>query len=351
VAGQHGNEPSGIVAMERVFAALDERALVPRGRVLGLSGNVGALAQGRRYLARDLNRMWTRAEVALAADGADDVPEEAERHELLGLLHAEFDRTDGTLLVLDLHTASSRTTPFVVLGDTLRNRRFARSFGAPIILGLEEELRDTLMEYVTGHGHVSLAFEGGQHDDPRSVDHHEAAIWIALVSLGSLAAGQVPDLERYRRQLRDARGSLPPVLEILGAHPIGPDDRFVMQPGYYNFQRVARGEHLATDRSGPILAPRDAILFLPLYQGLGTEGFFLARAVNPVWLRVSAALRRLGAPAVAPLLPGVHRHPELLDTLVVDRNVARFFAPQLFHLLGYRVRTADGDLEVRRRRE
>ncbi|MGH9464693.1 MAG: hypothetical protein ACRD0X_03540, partial [Thermoanaerobaculia bacterium] len=55
VAGVHGNEPAGIVATERVFARL---ALGPalQGRLLGLAGNLGALAAGRRYLLEDLNR-------------------------------------------------------------------------------------------------------------------------------------------------------------------------------------------------------------------------------------------------------------------------------------------------------
>jgi succinylglutamate desuccinylase len=123
-----------------------------------------------------------------------------------------------------------------------------------------------------------------------------------------------------------------------------------MHPGFGNFQLVRRGDVLATDARGPVRSPGSFRLFLPLYQGLGDDGFFLARPVDAVWLFVSRVLRRLGAPALAPLLPGVSRHPEVANTLLVDTRIARFLAPEVFHLLGYRVRRVEeGRLEAKRR--
>ncbi len=58
VAGIHGNEPSGVIALQRVFQDLDQRQVSLQGRLLGLVGNLEALAQHRRYLSRDLNRIW-----------------------------------------------------------------------------------------------------------------------------------------------------------------------------------------------------------------------------------------------------------------------------------------------------
>jgi succinylglutamate desuccinylase len=325
-----------------------------RGEIVAAAGNLPALEAGRRYLSRDLNRLWTRDVVHRVLDGDVDesVPEEGQLAELLGVIHAAVDRARGPVLVLDLHTASASTSPFAILGDTLRNRRFAAKFPAPIVLGLEEQLVGTLMEYVTAIGHVSLAFEAGQHDDPRSIDRHEAAVWLALTFAGCVRRQNVPAWDAHFELLRGSRRGLPRFLEIIHRHPVEPEDRFVMRPGYRNFHPVKRGEHLATDRDGPILSPGALLLFLPLYQGLGSDGFFLARQVNPVWLELSSWLRRTPLPSLVPLLPGVRRHPEMASTLLVDRHVARFLAPQVFHLLGYRVRAGDGlTYEVRRRRE
>lgn len=353
VAGLHGNEPSGIAALERVLDTLRRTEVPVRGEVVGLAGNLAALAAGRRYLARDLNRMWSRGEVARVRKGAPDetVPEERELAELAVLLHESIDRASGPVFVLDLHTASSSTPPFVVLGDTLRNRRFARSLPAPIVLGLEEQLLGTLMEYVTGLGHVSLAFEGGRHEDPLSVEHHEAVAWLALVHTGAIEPRDVPDAEKYRRLLERAGGGVPRILEIFHRHPVAADDGFVMLPGYRNFQPVSRGEVLANDQRGPVRSPVRCRVFLPLYQGLGSDGFFLARPVNPLWLGFSKLLRQSGFPALAARLPGVRPHPDLASTLLVRWGPARPLARALFHLLGFRVRTVGPGMKVARRPE
>ena len=47
------------------------------------------------------------------------------------------------------------------------------------------------------------------------------------------------------------------------------------------------------------------------------------------------------------IMPGVRRHPELAGALLVDRNIARWLAVDVFHLLGYRlVRKRDEELVV-----
>ena len=63
VAGVHGNEPAGVVAAERVLKALREREPGLKGRLVALRGNLGALAAGRRFLGRDLNRGWSAASI------------------------------------------------------------------------------------------------------------------------------------------------------------------------------------------------------------------------------------------------------------------------------------------------
>jgi succinylglutamate desuccinylase len=355
VAGVHGNEAAGVEALERVFAQITARRIPLRGEFVGLAGNLGALAAGERYLGEDLNRMWAfdRVERLLrsSANGSGS-PEAGEQRALLAALHAVFDRARGPVHLVDLHTASSRSVPFYILGDTLRNREFARRFPAPVVLGFEEHIRGTLMEYVTGLGHVAVAIEGGRHDDPAAVDHHEAAVWLALADTGCVDAGAVPDLDLHRGRLCRARGRIPTVLEIFHRHALNGDDGFRMDEGYENFHPVARGQRLAEDRRGPVFAPADGLLFLPLYQKRGQDGFFLARGVNAWWLHVSALLRRLGVPRLVTRLPGVRVHARRKDTLVVDLRIARFFADRVFHLLGYRVERRIGDaLVVQRRRE
>ena len=352
VGGVHGNEPSGVEALESVFAKIEQRGIPVRGRFIGLSGNLRALIAGERFLSEDFNRMWNHDRVVRARqNGANPrSPESLEQHELLDVLHGLLDGLPAPAHLVDLHTSSSRSVPFYILGDTLQNREFARRFPAPIVLGFEEHIRGTLMEYVTSLGHVAIAIEGGQHDDPASRLGHEAAVWLALASVGCVAPEHVPELGEHRARLAMRNGSMPAVVEIFHRHRLQGDEAFRMDEGYENFHRVSRGQRVAADRHGEVRVPFDGLLFLPLYQKRGDDGFFLARGVNPVWLYVSALLRRLGVPRLITLLPGVRMHPDRKDTLVVNLRIARFFADRVFHLLGYRVdRRIAGRMVVRRR--
>lgn len=352
VGGVHGNEPSGIEALERVFADLRQRGVPVRGTFVGVAGNLRALEAGERFLDEDFNRMWAWERAVRARRNGSSLrsPEAMEQHEMLQVLHAFLDGAQEPAHLVDLHTSSSVSVPFYILGDTLQNREFARRFPAPIVLGFEEHIRGTLMEYVTSLGHVAIAIEGGQHADPEARLHHEAAVWLALVAVGCVDAAHVPDLGRHHDRLAQGRRGMPGVVEIFHRHRLTGEEQFRMDAGYENFRAVRRGQRLAEDREGEVRAPADGLLFLPLYQKRGDDGFFLARGVNPAWLYVSGLLRRLGVPRLVTLLPGVRVHPERKDTLVVNLRIARFFADRVFHLLGYRVdRRIGGRMVVRRR--
>ncbi len=350
IAGLHGNEPAGVRALKRVFDRIHHDRLELRGELAGLLGNVGAYERGVRFVDEDMNRCWNRRRVE-AVDGGGRVTgshEESEQRELLHRLQRLFAHARGPVYLLDLHTASSDTAPFVVLGDTLRNRELARSFPLPTVLGLEEHILGTLMEYATWHGHVGIAIEGGQHTDPAAVDRHESAIWLALGFTGCLDPAVVPDRELHEQRLRRASEGIPSVLEIVHRHGAAPD--FRMREGFRNFQCVRQGTALADEGDRVIPAPATARVFLPRYQEAGDDGFFLARRTRPAWLWLSSRVRHTPLPGLVARLPGVRRHPEQPDTLIVDLRIARFLARKLFHLMGYRVLAPEpGRLEVRRR--
>ncbi|MEM7518245.1 MAG: aspartoacylase, partial [Planctomycetota bacterium] len=226
--------------------------------------------------------------------------------------------------------------PFTAINDTLQNRRIALALPIPALVGLEESVKGPLLEYVGERGFVSVALEGGQHDDPRTIDRHEAAIWITLVTSGALQPEDVPDLSSHFDALRDAARGLPGILEIVYRQALEPGDGFRMEPGFTNFTAVKEGRLVARDHAGDVRIPRDGHLLLPLYQGQGEDGFFLGVEVRRFWLRLSAVLRRLRADRLMRLLPGVKKDPGQPGVLRCRRKVARWFASELFHLFGYR---------------
>jgi len=335
LGGIHGNESAGVLAARAVLAELRRLRPPAAGRVAALAGNLAALQADERYLDRDLNRMWGPGP-APDGEGEDGCREAVERRELLAALRQEVVGAPGEVFFLDLHTSSAAGLPFACIGDTLRNRRFARAFPVPVILGLEEQVDGALLEYLNNAGLVTLGFEGGQHRAAAARENHEAAIWLALAAAGVLEPPWPEPVRAARRLLDQRRGERPRVLEVRHHHAVTPGDGFQMTAGFHNFDRVRAGQLLARDRGAEIRAPEDGRVLLPLYQGRGDDGFFLAREFRPFWLRCSACLRRLRLDRLARLLPGVRRDPEQPHTLLVDPRIARWYPVQVFHLLGYR---------------
>jgi succinylglutamate desuccinylase len=334
-----------------VLHELRARGLPLRGHFVGLRGNLGALAAGRRYLARDLNRSWSAAEIEglLRAPG-EARDEDREQRALLQQFVPWMRAAREPIVFLDLHSTSGPGAPFTCMADVLRNRPVALALPVPLILGIEELLDGSLLGYACDLGHAALAVEGGQNDDPRTEANQRAALWLALAAAGALTAREIGDLDAHRATLRDAARGLPAVVEIRHRHVVREGDGFEMLPGFANFTPLRRGQVVASDRHGPVRAPEDGLMLMPRYQPQGDDGWFLARPVSPAWLTLSALLRRARLDRLVPLLPGVRRHPERPDHFVADPRVARFQVRNVFHLFGYRHERRQGEAWVFARR-
>lgn len=349
VGGIHGNEPAGVIAVERVLRALQRHKPAMRGRLLGLAGNIRALAKDVRYVERDLNRRWYPDHLARLRDQdrSKDSPEDTEQRELLEIFDRLDEQFDHPLIVLDLHSFSAEGPPFSVVADALRNRPLALELRVPIIFGLEEAVDGTLLGYLADLGHIAIGFEAGQHEDPRTVENHIAAIWLSLVRAGLLERDAVPDYEHHVARLEDAAKDLPSAVEIVYRHAIRPSDEFRMDPGWVSFQPLRRGERVAADRDGEVQAPMSGCMLMPLYQGQGEDGFFIARELGSMRMGVSAALRKLKVDGLLPWLPGVRvgREGDMVELHgVADRPIMQ----EVVRMLGYRKDESGGKLSRRR---
>jgi succinylglutamate desuccinylase len=353
IGGMHGNEPGGAIAAKQVLERLSQSDVEVRGEVVALAGNMAALRAGRRYHDKDLNRQWgeDRVRTLTLQPAADDDAEDREQRDLLAAIESAMQRARGPVYVADLHTTSAPGIPFLITGDTLAQRKLAVEFPLPIVLGLEEQLDGALSEYWTRRGCVTFAVEGGQHHDPASIDSLEAVLYVAVDAVG-VASGVSSDalrgqVVRSQRLLEQRRAGLPHVMEVVQRHAITDADRFTMEPGFRNLDRAREGQLLARDARGEILAPRDGLVILPLYQPHGSDGFFWGREMSALRLRASEVLRRIGAGRALGLLPGVHRDGQHRTRLVVDRRFAKLYPLGVFQLLGYRrVRPCDAGLSI-----
>jgi predicted deacylase len=171
VGGMHGNEPAGVYALQSVLEQLSKLSDEMAGEFVALAGNRTALAEGRRYVERDLNRAWTVERLATLRNGGPKGIEDREQVELLDAIEAVVEEARGPVYMLDLHTTSGPGAPFSTFGDTLPNRDFAEHIPVPMILGLEELVRGTLLGFLGAHGLVAVAFESGQHLEPQADKH------------------------------------------------------------------------------------------------------------------------------------------------------------------------------------
>ena len=348
VAGLHGNESAGVTALRNVSKKLENFDDKLNGRVYFLAGNTRALATGVRFIDADLNRSWTSENLSPAgSSGFLNTSEGSEITELCEIIDGILVTAKDEVYVVDLHSTSATGEPFATVGDTLRNRLFAQKFPVSIILGIEEQLGGTMLEYLNNAGAVTLGFEGGQHYSADTVANHENIVWRALNNTGILpnADGVVAPARPGRTHYTDK------IFEIRYRHAITVDDDFEMHPGFNNFDPISRDQILARDRRGSVTACESGVILMPLYQKLGEDGFFIGRRVASFWLLLSELLRRMGIQNLVSILPGVRRDAEDPETLIVNTGVARIFPLQVFHLLGFRRRRWSGNkLIVSRRR-
>jgi len=351
VGSIHGNEPSGHAALMRVRDRLLNIQPRLQGRVFLLTGNAGALAKGVRFQAYDLNRGWARDNVIRnTPEPRSSLPEDLEHHELLAVFREILQSAADEVYVLDLHSTSAGGQPFATVGDTLRNRAFARKLPVTILLGIEEQLEGTMLEFMNNEGAVTLGFEGGQHEDPAAVDNHEALVLLSLVNAGILGEDDLPIAAELSERLRGATET-PGIFEVRHREPVSENDEFRMKPGFRNFDPIRRGQVVATNCEGEIKAPESGLIMMPLYQKQGDDGFFIVRPVARFWLWLSALLRNLSIADRVRLLPGVKAYPKRPEQLQIDTRIARFFPLQIFHLLGFRkLRWKQNFLLVARRR-
>ena len=281
LAALHGNEPDGVAAVRAVLEALEQVGSELSGSLVAFIGNRRAYALGQRYLERDLNRGW----------GDPNEPQDGtarERAELTQALLAEVEHAsaDGEqMLVIDLHSTSGPGVPFAIPqpgGAKGIAARAIEASGLPQVGGLAERIDNALLSWLQERDIACMVMEGGQAGRPETSTALEAALWRVLDGLiGPLPPSANPEAED---SLQSVTQGLPRALEVHYVQDVPDGSDFLMdRPGgqlFRGFDAVAKGERLAQDKHGPIVAPFAGYLLLPLYQGQGREGFFLATEVE-----------------------------------------------------------------------
>ena len=155
-----------------------------------------------------------------------------------------------------------------------------QSLQQPIVIDLDQHLSGTLLKYLEKFGFLAMAFEGGLIGSSHAIDLHVAGIWEILIASGAIDRNSEKDFLRSGKKLEEYSKALPDLVKVKYHHQISPSDQFVMEPGFANFEPVSRGQIVARDINGVITAPVSGLMFLPLYQSSGDDGFFIVEEIK-----------------------------------------------------------------------
>ncbi|MDX1905705.1 MAG: succinylglutamate desuccinylase/aspartoacylase family protein [Bacteroidia bacterium] len=275
--GIHGNEPAGVAALEQVMEVMSRWEGKFAGAILALRGNLAGLRQGVRFIDHDLNRLWSPEQREALRHRSPRLREELESLELEALFTRFFEAHPGPHYLVDLHTTSASSAPFAIISERQAAETLVNCLPIPVVYGLTHSLSTSLNVYIDRNGWMGMALEAGQHQAPESVTRHEAAIWLLLARAGCIGYDQIPAAAAQVSVLEQAAAGVPPRVRVIYRHAISPADQFRMRPGYVNFDPVQAGELLGESVTGPVYAPDDGYIFMPLYQTLGEEGFFIVQ--------------------------------------------------------------------------
>jgi len=275
VGGMHGNEAEGVYAIERVFEQLKEYTI--NGEIIGVKGNLAALEQQRRYLAYDLNRCWSEAHLRYLRSDAikHPKPEDQEAIALLEIVDHYAQQDFSTKILADLHTTSAQRGSFVIVPEYYADHPVVEALHIPVVVNMEYFLKGTLLNYGCDRGYLSFAFEGGQIGSAEAVELHIAGVWSMLIEAGAIEDAPASLKEQQADYLKQLAGDLPNRVTAKSMHVVHEGANFRMEEGYFNFKEVSKGEVLAHDKDGPIASPQDGLIFMPLYQKEGSDGFFI----------------------------------------------------------------------------
>ena len=273
--GIHGNEPSGVNALKKVFKILEAEKPQIVGTLVGVTGNQRALEKGVRYIDEDLNRTWTEKNIK---SGALDTHEKKEMFEIIEVLERYPEADFEKRYFLDCHTTSSSSKPYISVQKVNDNDSWAHQFPTYIIRGFSDIVYGCIDHYLSRIGVTGFVFEGGQHESPDAEMHHEGMIWLALSKACGLDLDSLqtyPEAVKYMKDMKPNQKTF----EIEYRHEIKDGATFKMQQGYKNFQPIKKGELLAIEDGQELTSNWDAYIFMPLYQSQGNDGFFVVKEV------------------------------------------------------------------------
>ncbi len=210
----HGNETSGMLALEYVVEYLQSMKVPVNGRFVALRGNLQAIEQQKRYLDRDLNRVWSDEHIQRAIRNPGQFAEYRELKEIFEVFQKLTFHRYPERFFLDLHTTSGENGTFTLVSDLPSTEFIINHYHAPVVLGLYRGLFNTTVPYMHMHGFVSMGFEAGKIGTHQAIENHVFTIFQTLWLTGLIKKEDAPPHVVEYTGLLDLNAHLPPRMEL-----------------------------------------------------------------------------------------------------------------------------------------
>lgn len=275
--GVHGNEPSGVIALKRVFSELEKTKPEIKGKIVGVAGNKRALQRGQRFIEEDLNRTWKEESIK---NKKKETHEQREMHEIIEVLENYPESDFPKRYFLDCHTTSSDSLPYISVQVVNDNDEWAQRFPTYIVRGFSDIVYGAIDHYFSRIGITGFTFEAGQHTNKTSVENHEGMIWLALKEACDLDLKKISYYPECVNRFAEKNAPPQKTFEIIHRYGLEDNDKFQMEQGFKNFQKIQKGQLLAKKYGEEVKSKWDAYIFMPLYQSQGNDGFFVIKEAN-----------------------------------------------------------------------
>lgn len=250
-AGVHGNEKTGVMALEKVLKTIE----LDTGTAYFVIANPKAVKQDIRFIEKNLNRLFFKSN-----DG--QTAEDKRARELMAIL----DQCDA---LLDLHGYNGEEdSPFIITDGEGLELASKLDFGY-VITGINKAGDGATDCYMTDQKKPGLCLEcGSNFHVEKYVDLAEKSIRQFLKFYGLVDSGPEFDL---RQQTIFKAGEI----------AIRQNETFAFDKGYQNFDKLVSGTVFAIDGKKKYIAKENEYIVFPRQrQKIGQESFMLVSRVE-----------------------------------------------------------------------
>lgn len=253
LAGVHGNEKSGVKALEKLLPNLQ----IERGRLFTGFGNPQAIKVNKRYVDYDLNRLFV---------SDDSLPQETKstyEYERSKYLKTFLNKAD---VLLDVHASTiPESIPFVICEQNAIG--IAKYLPVDVVVsGFDKVEPGGTDYYMNKLGKIGICLESGHVNDSQSIKIAEESILTFLVATGHKDGKLIQRKQKYIKMFKKY---------------FSKTANFVLLRPFNNFEKVQKGQLIGIDGEQEIRAPKDSvILFAHNSQKVGDEIFLLGEEMS-----------------------------------------------------------------------